>query len=155
MEDIQIDDHVLVGTGQYSRVFMFTHKLIDGSYTFLRFTMHDRSDLLVTSAHFIYINGTLKPAHSAKVGDTFEKVHGERMVIAKIDLVQQIGLFNPQTEHGDIIVNDIRVSTYTEAIQPNAAHALLSVFRFLRRFLAFTCHYGEADSQFRSLLHYY
>lgn len=139
MDELKIGDEVLVCSGEYSPVFMFTHKFDVGMYSFVRFILIDDSDLLVTAGHFVYINGALKDAQSANVGDTVEKANGDSVAIKTIEIVQENGLYNPQTEHGDIIVNDIRVSTYTERIPPSAAHALLSIFRFLRRSIGLTC----------------
>ena len=41
------------------------------------------------------------------------------------------GLYNPHTMHGDIVVNGIRTSSYTAAINPILAHAALWPVRML------------------------
>ena len=43
------------------------------------------------------------------------------------------GLYNPHTMDGDIVVNGIKTSTYTAAIEPSLAHSLLWPVRMLYR----------------------
>lgn len=44
---------------------------------------------------------------------------------------KELGLYNPQTLDGRIVVNGIIASTYTTAVIPEAAHALLTPLRCL------------------------
>lgn len=46
--------------------------------------------------------------------------------------VEKEGLYNPQTVHGDIVVDGIVASVYTEAVQPRVAHAMLAPMRAVR-----------------------
>jgi Hint module len=41
------------------------------------------------------------------------------------------GLFNPQTLHGDVVVDGLRASSYTTAVEPAVAHRLLWPLRVL------------------------
>lgn len=148
MSDLQIGDQVLVGAEKHSPVFMFTHRLTNGTFEFLRFVFEDASDLRVTPGHYLYANGILKAARDVSVGDKLEKVTGDSTTISCIETVYETGLYNPQTEQGDIVVNGIRVSTYTESISPNAAHAFLSAFRFAHRYMDLTCRSMENGLDF-------
>lgn len=49
--------------------------------------------------------------------------------IVSIERVTEIGLHNPQTLDGNIVVNGIVATTYTEAILPPIAEALLAPVR--------------------------
>jgi hypothetical protein len=50
-----------------------------------------------------------------------------------VELVRGVGLYNPQTLHGDIVVDGVRASTYTEAVDPVFAHAVLAPVRAVYR----------------------
>lgn len=150
MADLQVGDEVLVAAGLYSRVFMFTHRQPYGIYRFMRFLMVDGNILLVTEGHFVYANGVLKAARDVKINDTLEHANKKSIQVQKIEQAFDTGLYNPQTEHGDIIVSGFRLSTYTETIEPKAAHALLSIFRFLRRHTGIVCNLFEKRLTFRS-----
>jgi hypothetical protein len=41
------------------------------------------------------------------------------------------GLYNPHTMHGDIVVDGVHTSTYTDSVAPALAHALLWPVRML------------------------
>jgi hypothetical protein len=58
-----------------------------------------------------------------KVGDRL--VLGDDQISRIVSLRTEFrsGLYNGQTLHGDIVVNEIRASTYTTAIAPSTAHA--------------------------------
>lgn len=131
MRDLRIGDDVAVGGGQFSRVFMFTHRIKNGNFRFLELRTPS-SRLALSAGHFIYADGQLKTAADVRLGDRLRLVDGseERMVSWKwVDLD---GLYNPQTLHGDIAVNGVVASTYTKAVPPSAAHALLAPFRVMQ-----------------------
>lgn len=131
MSDLVIGDVIAVGDGEYSEVFMFTHKLSDVQETFVQLSAAAGQRIRLTPGHFIPINGVYTPAHAAKVGDVVQLADGVTSSIVAVDTVVDTGLYNPQTAHGDIIVNGVRASTYTTAVAPAAAHALLSPLRAL------------------------
>lgn len=57
-------------------------------------------------------------------GDT-----AKERVVAEVRRVAGRGLYNPQTLHGDIVVDGMLVSTYTKTVPPQGAHALLTPLR--------------------------
>ena len=61
-------------------------------------------------------------------------------------MVTDVGLFNPQTKHGDIVVDGVRVSTYTHAVHRNMAHAMLAPFRLARARLGLSMQLLEAGA---------
>lgn len=71
-------------------------------------------------------------AHQVQVGDLLQTANGMFRVL-RLTNVRMQGLFNPQTEHGDILVDGVRVSTYTDAIPPTTAHSMITPVRLLYR----------------------
>ena len=85
--------------------------------------------LRLTNGHYLYVNNKLMPAHSVKVGDTLKDGSNEPpspgFIVRNVRSVVDRGLCNPQTMHGDIVVNGIVSSTFTEAIEPSPARTLM------------------------------
>lgn len=133
MKDVAVGDIVRVGQNTFSPVFMFTHRLSGGNRTFLRISTSTGEALDVTKGHYMYINGALTAAKNANVGDALLRATGEVTQIRAIGTVQGSGLYNPQTLSGDLVVDNLMVSTYTTAVAPSLAHALLSPLRILSR----------------------
>ena len=130
MDQLAVGDHVFVGSGLFSEVFMFTHKLKDVRQEFVSVTTVSGNALRLTPGHYLPVNGIYVPASHAKVGDTVELANGELSQINSLERVSDIGLFNPQTTQGDIVVDGVRASTYTTAVELKMAHALLAPLRF-------------------------
>lgn len=135
MSDLRAGDEILVGPNTYSTVFMFTHRLTAGNNDFVSLATKSGMEIRLTRGHFLYINGHLVTARDARVGDAVELADGSADTIASISMVKGRGLFNPQTLHGDIIVDGVRTSTYTTAVEPSVAHILLTPLRYAHRAL--------------------
>lgn len=136
MENLKIGDRVQVGRNEFSAVFMFTHKLQYLAHEFLVLradttTLNEMTEVAVTAGHYLYVNGRLAAAKSAKVGDTIRSANDDVLIIKSITTETMRGLYNPQTVHGDIVVDGVKASTYTDTIVHDAAHALLAPFRAL------------------------
>lgn len=141
MSEVAIGDIVRTSATSFSQVFMFTHKLSDVTHKFVNLrTSHSARTLQLTPGHYLYVNNRLSAAHTVKVGDTVSTINGPDTVIS-ISTSTEIGLYNPQTVDGDIVVNGVLASTYTTTVAPSAAHALLAplraAFRSLRVHTAF------------------
>lgn len=142
MDSLEVGDSVLVSSNErggavYSRIFMFSHQDRYAISSFVSIVTSHGQTLLVSPGHFVYIDGRLSPAREVRRGDvlTFDEQR-ERLIWARsVSTVQARGLYNPQTVHGDIVVNGVQVSTYTTAVKPVAATALMAPIR-----AAFTCH---------------
>lgn len=131
MEEVQLGDRVKVAPGKFSDVFMFTHKLADVMAKFVDIATESGAALSLTKGHYMYLNGVYAAAGTAKVGDKVQLADGSVDRVSSVEHSTRRGLFNPQTVHGDIMVNGIRSSTYTEAVEPRFAHAVLSPLRAL------------------------
>lgn len=130
MDELILGDRVRVNDNEYSSVFMFTHKRNTGMHNFIRIETSD-SSIEISLNHYIYRNGELVAAKGIRIGDVLQLASGASTVVTGIAAVKRVGLYNPQTLHGDIIVNGIVTSTYTTSVQPVMAHALLSPLRAL------------------------
>eukprot|EP00172_Hildenbrandia_rubra_P002039 Plantae.Rhodophyta-Hildenbrandia_rubra.ctg26994.p1 GENE.Plantae.Rhodophyta-Hildenbrandia_rubra.ctg26994~~Plantae.Rhodophyta-Hildenbrandia_rubra.ctg26994.p1 ORF type:complete len:360 (+),score=84.92 Plantae.Rhodophyta-Hildenbrandia_rubra.ctg26994:143-1222(+) len=138
MDQVKVGDRVLVGDDTYSDVFMFTHA--DSKFTssaYVRLYADDNSHITLTPSHYIYANNRLVTASAVKAGDILTKADGS---IAKVEKVRHgvhgKGLYNPQTLHGDIVVDGFVASTYTTAVRPKLAHKLLTPLRAIYRYFS-------------------
>lgn len=131
MSQVSIGDRVKVGENEFSRVFMFTHKMSDTSNKFVKFSTASGAELTLTPGHYIYVDGSLVAASSVSVGSTVRLGNGKTDTVVAVSRVVDSGLYNPQTVHGDVVVNGIVSSTYTMAVEPTIAHAILSPLRAL------------------------
>lgn len=130
MRDLQVGDEVLVGDGGFSRVFMFTHRVKEGRFRFVQIGTNSRR-VRLSAGHLLYANGMLKKAADVRVGDQLRLADGEEDEVREVTEVEADGLYNPQTVHGDIIVDGVTASCYTDAVPAKAAHALLAPLRGL------------------------
>ncbi|KAI0557636.1 hypothetical protein FGB62_281g017 [Gracilaria domingensis] len=124
MRDVSVGDDIHVGNNLFSPVFMFTHQLPYVISRFVRFQLDSGDHLAVTPNHYVYADGQLITAQSVRLGQRMILGNGSTTVVLSIDWIRDVGLFNPQTSHGDIVVNNVLVSTYTQAVEPLFAHAL-------------------------------
>ena len=132
MADLAIGDHIQISAdGECSEVYLFTHALPTAEANFLTFTLESGITLSLTPCHYIYVNGTLMSAERAVVGDTVESTTSKSDRIKEITLERKQGLYNPHTLTGDIMVNNVRTSTYTHILPAGMAHAILEPVRFL------------------------
>jgi Hint module len=129
MSDLAVGDSVHVGSGIFSTVFMFTHQSADSLNEFVSLESATGAKLLLTSGHFLYVNGDLVAAKTVTVGDKIELGSGQTDAVSRVSVVMAAGLYNPQTLHGDVVVSNVRASTYTTAIAPAVAHRLLAPLR--------------------------
>lgn len=135
MDELVVGDDVLVASSsstdleQYSTVFMFTHRDHSVVYNnFVTLRTHANHSLTVTAGHYVYVDdGQLVQARHVRVGQRLGKSNDDGMVVVNVKSnVRVRGLFNPQTMHGDVVVNGVVTSTFTQSIEPTTAAALLA-----------------------------
>lgn len=131
MAELSIGDSVKVGVNQFSKVFMFTHKTFEGMRKFVTVETASGVSLSLTSGHYLYVDGKLVAASTVKAGSTVTLGNGSSDKIVRVGVKTAAGLFNPQTENGNIVVNGIVSSTYTTAVEPAFAHAILAPLRLM------------------------
>jgi hypothetical protein len=98
---------------------------------FIRIEVASGDSLALSPGHYLHVNGYLNTAGSTKVGDSVTLACGTQSTVLRAEEVSMTGLFNPQTLDGNIVVDGVLVSTYTQTVHPAIAHALLSPVRFL------------------------
>jgi Hint module len=133
MDSVRIGDRVRVGANKFSDVFMFTHKDTSSVHQFTRITLSSGESVSATSGHYMFANNGLKTAGSVVVGDVMTLANGAEETVIRISTETSLGLFNPQTLDGNLVVDGVLSSTYTQAVDANFAHAILSPLRFLYR----------------------
>jgi hypothetical protein len=134
IDAVAIGDMVKVGAGEFSRVFMFTHKMADSANTFVALETASGASLSLTKGHYIYADGALVAASEVTVGSELTLGNGQVSAVVAVGSTGGVGLFNPQTVNGNIVVNGVLASTYTTAVEPSVAHAILAPFRLLNSF---------------------
>jgi len=135
MDALKVGDVVRVGAGAgveaFSKVYMFTHKDADVKAKFVKImisstTTTTKQSVRLTAGHYLYVNGKLQTARTVKVGDTVSAGN-----VTAVTTEWAEGFYNPHTMTGDIVVNGVLTSTYTDAVAPSLAHALLWPARML------------------------
>lgn len=126
MSQLKSGDRVLVGGSTFSDVYMFSHQDPTAESDFVRIGVSSSvAALRLTPDHYLYVNGKLAVAKTVRVGDTVTLASGESAAVTSVAVVRGTGLYNPHTLHGDIVVDGIKTSIYTSAINPTLAHAAL------------------------------
>jgi hypothetical protein len=135
MDALEVGDRVLVDRDEYSSVFMFTHKTGEGESEFVRLSTASGRSITASPGHYIIVGGRgMVAAGDVRVGDELRLgASGAWTPVESAARVKSRGLFNPQTLIGTIVVDGIVASTYTTAVEPQLAHALLAPFRLAFR----------------------
>ncbi|PXF40816.1 Desert hedgehog protein A [Gracilariopsis chorda] len=136
MDELVIGDEIRVGD-QFSPVFLFTHNQKETLRSFVQIETESHRKLALTAGHMLYANGILKAAMHVKTDDHLRVVDGTDRVV-RVSKVVKKGLFNPQTMHGDIVVNGLVTSTYTTAVDAYMAHTVLAPLRAMWNLVGFT-----------------
>ena len=131
MAQLEVGDNVLVDANTFSEVYMFSHRYEEFSGPFVAIETASGEELMLTADHYLYVNGKLAVASTVKIGDTVVKGDSSDAVVVSVTTKKATGLYNPHTMDGDIIVNGIKTSTYTAAVEPSLAHSLLWPVRML------------------------
>lgn len=130
VSDVRAGDEVVADTdGGYSRVLALTHD--DESYVgaFVQLHAHNRT-LTLSDGHYVpTLRGSI-PASKVRVGDVLLGSDGAVLQVDDVDTVIAHGLYAPVTASGTIAIDGMIASTYTSAVPPAAAHALLLPARF-------------------------
>lgn len=147
MRQVQIGDRVRVGKNEYSPVFMFTHRQSSTVHAFVAIETESGASLRATKSHYIPVaDGHLVAAGALQTGDIITLADGSQSAIASLKSVRDTGLYNPQTIHGNIVVNGVVASTFTRSVQPQLASALLAPFRAAFKHIGFSTRFLEAGS---------
>lgn len=137
MKNVDVGDVVRTSRDTWSKVFMFTHRHNDIKYKFVQLDTEAGQKISLTPSHYMHVgqfgNSKLVQARHVQVGDvvTVGDSNEATEIVGK-RMVESYGLYNPQTLDGSIVVDNVRVSTYTAAVHPWLAHnVLLAPVRWL------------------------
>lgn len=132
MADLRVGDVIKVAAGRYSPVFTFSHRSpsADADFVSVRTDGLD-APLRLTEGHYLPINGALRPAAGLRPGDRVDLGTGHTATVTAVSTTRERGLYNPHTLDGHVVVDGVLTSTYTTAVVPSVAHALLSPLRGL------------------------
>eukprot|EP00184_Porphyridium_aerugineum_P002176 CAMPEP_0184695800 /NCGR_PEP_ID=MMETSP0313-20130426/3324_1 /TAXON_ID=2792 /ORGANISM="Porphyridium aerugineum, Strain SAG 1380-2" /LENGTH=618 /DNA_ID=CAMNT_0027154325 /DNA_START=224 /DNA_END=2080 /DNA_ORIENTATION=+ len=132
MDEVQIGDRVKVAAGKYSQVYFFGHRLADGMFDFVQLGLENGKQLELSKGHLVLSNNAWTRGEDVKQGDLLMDVtEGRSVAVVSITQVRKNGLYNPHTLDGEIVVNGIQASTYTEVLHPRLAHLMLLPERLL------------------------
>eukprot|EP00042_Codosiga_hollandica_P002829 m.930376 g.930376 ORF g.930376 m.930376 type:complete len:481 (+) comp174817_c0_seq1:243-1685(+) len=145
MKDLEKGDKVLADVDEYSPVFTFSHRRPHILSNFKKIQTEANHTLWLTPEHYLYVNRSLAVARLVHIGDLLTTESGEQVAVVEVSDQMLEGLYNPHTVHGDIFVNGIKTSSYTSAVSPGVAHALL--------FPARAAYYAGIDLMGNSLDH--
>ncbi|KAJ8902199.1 hypothetical protein NDN08_006607 [Rhodosorus marinus] len=124
MDGLEAGDTVLGGHGEYSDVFGFSHR---DSTEFGKFVRLQTSTNFIELSpnHYLVVGDKLVAAKDVKVGDEISLANGDLTTVTAVHRVQLKGVYNPHTMSGDIVVNGVITSTYTQTVNPSLAKLLL------------------------------
>jgi len=126
MSALNIGDSVRVGASEFSEIFLFTHRDADVKANVFKISTSTGKAIRLTGGHYLFVNGQLQTARTVKLGDMVSSGS-----VTAIDQEWTVGLYNPHTMTGDIVVDGVLASTYTDAVAPSVAHALFWPVRML------------------------
>ena len=128
MHQLHIGDHVLLADGTFSPVFMFSHRQTKGTYPFitLKTSIHN---ITLTKGHYVYTDAGLMAASNVTTSHRLEVSRGRYERVVGVEKTTYQGLYNPHTFGGEMLVDGVRVSVYTQAVEPVVAMALLAPLR--------------------------
>lgn len=130
MDEVATGDELAVTHTTTSRVFGWSHRVTSRTTTFVSLTaVHSSTPLLLSPSHYLYVNGRLVAASTVAVGDMLTLADGSPSAVTAVGRVAEAGLYAPHTLHGELVVGGVRVSSYTQAVHPTVAHALLAPAR--------------------------
>lgn len=122
--DLVVDSSILMST-----IIGWTHFNAARVSKFVHIVVQNGFALTVSPGHYVYADDRLVPARAVHAGMRMRMAVSPDSPAISITTVWRMGLYNPQTLHGDIIVDGFVCSTYTEAVPALTAHALLAPVR--------------------------
>jgi len=127
---------VRVGAGDdaaaHSTVVGWSHRSAAVTADFVALT-HTAGKLLLSPGHYVYVGGVRVTARSVRAGDVLTLGNGGVASVTETRVERATGFYNAHTAHGDVVVDGVLVSTYTDAVHPAVAHALLAPVRLAVR----------------------
>lgn len=115
--------------GHSSKIFAFTHRETTGIYPYTQISFAGGMSLTLSANHYTYADGRMLAAGNVVRGQKMTSGRGAALAVEDVRRVLRPGRFAPHSMHGDLLVNDVLVSSYTTEVHPSLAHALLAPVR--------------------------
>jgi len=106
MEELRVGDRCRDGTGEFQTIYMISHSEATSTAAYVRLRTETNHTLELSAGHYLPVGGSPTRAESVRVGDVVETTGG-RTLIASIEHVKLVGIFNPYTTSGSLIVNGV------------------------------------------------
>ncbi|KAI0557017.1 hypothetical protein FGB62_357g04 [Gracilaria domingensis] len=129
LRELEKGQLVKQSNGEFSTVFAFTHRLKHGVFQFRRLCTGDDMCMTASHGHYVYGENKLVAAGAVRVDDYIELGNGSLVQVKRVEDVWRKGLYNPQTNSGELVVDGFRVSCYTMSVRPVTAQSLLAPLR--------------------------
>eukprot|EP00172_Hildenbrandia_rubra_P003683 Plantae.Rhodophyta-Hildenbrandia_rubra.ctg6171.p1 GENE.Plantae.Rhodophyta-Hildenbrandia_rubra.ctg6171~~Plantae.Rhodophyta-Hildenbrandia_rubra.ctg6171.p1 ORF type:complete len:805 (-),score=130.68 Plantae.Rhodophyta-Hildenbrandia_rubra.ctg6171:2098-4512(-) len=147
MSELSVGDRVKVSSEKYSEVYIFSHYDPDAVSQFVQLKVkseesNEKFVLTASHGHLIKTERGYLSARDVQVGDSVYGVGGNSLTVFASVLIESRGLFSPHTMDGDILVDGILASTYSDVLPRKVSHALLLPERISYR-LGFSLYGGQ------------
>lgn len=136
MEDLAFAEKIATGADQHSDVYFFGHRNANevSEYVSIKHTGSE-TPLRLSPGHYLYVDGNLRTARTVKTGHRLRGANGkDLLVVISVNREQHRGMYAPTSLHGDLVVDGVMVSSYTDVMHPRLSHKLLSPLRLLYRY---------------------
>lgn len=132
MADLRIGDVIRVGREEFSAVFMFSHRSKRTRVErYVQLKVGDGREVTMTEGHMVRVKGKgYIRGGSIEAGELVESVQGWEQV-KEIERVEGWGLYSPQTVQGEIVVDDVICSTWSEEVGGSMGVGLMAPVRWL------------------------
>lgn len=127
------------GNAAVTKVYAFSHSDAKITASFVRLALASGGALTVSHGHWLYFaDGQAVRACDVRVGDMLrsvngavESVGGNATMVVDVTQVNAKGLYNPHTTSGDIVVDGVVASCFTDAVDRQTAEALLAPVKWI------------------------
>lgn len=133
LADLEHGSRIAAGAGAHSDVYMFGHRDPDAVTEYVRIdSAASAMPLLISRGHYLYVNGRLATAETVAPGDSLRGSAGaDDVVVYEVSHEVHAGAYAPTTVTGELLVDGVVVSSYTDVMHPEIAHRLLQPVRAL------------------------
>lgn len=140
MDSLKIGDSILTSNKSFSKVYSFGHYSPEEEQDVIEiFATNMKKALEISGNHMLYVNGSLAPALSVKIGDILVSSSGSDAVVKSVRTLTGVkGIYAPHTVDGTLVVNGVVASNYVALpaldgtsfeFQATLQHAAMSPYR--------------------------
>lgn len=121
MRHIQLYDECIDGDGEYSQIYMISHADDQIVNDYFEIKTDNNHVLYISKGHFMIANDNHVRSENVKIGDTL--ITGKsRSIVRQINTVKKRGAFNPITESGSLMVNNVAALCVSDSFLDSYIH---------------------------------